>query len=665
MADDRIRFELDLDAEDAKKTLESFKSTLEKLGASDGIKSLGSQVASLGAQLISATAVIYAFKKAFDLTLQGEEIQRIEKQFDSLSESVGVDSAQMRQGIEGAVKGTVDMTDALQSANKAIIELGPNAKKIPELFDLARKAGRTFGGETTDNFEKLSQAVATGNTRLLKNMGIIIDSEKAIRNYAVANNVAVSALSQYGKQQAILNAVLDQGNKKFKDTGDENESLAISLKQLKVVIQDFGEALAVLFNKTFGPTATGVIKNWTNVLKEGADYLRGQFGDGVDAATNKLNGLKQQLLDLQDAKEKIGERGILGKMFGDSAADIDKQIATIKSNIEAARADLQSKMGGGAKKETPEGAGPSADATNIVELNKARIQQIQYEKELLGLQNTNADLRRQTTTDQVAFEAAAVTQRAALEASYNLQIQQLEADRAAGKLANDEQLAAQEYNIREQLAMKLQQLEENQKQQQLMLYENQLRAAKDTAQGIAAGFSYAGAEANKALNDFGRRGTMAFTAINKGAQGFFKGLGEGSEDAGTLMKKFVLGAIADMAESEGQFLLAAGIGTYNPIQIAEGGALIALAGLLRSQAGGGGNATGGASAGGGGAPSTGPSSPNFGPEAPTASDARKKSVSITVQGSYFETAETQRRLVDLLKQENDATDYKFTNIGVR
>jgi hypothetical protein len=42
---------------------------------------------------------------------------------------------------------------------------------------------------------------------------------------------------------------------------------------------------------------------------------------------------------------------------------------------------------------------------------------------------------------------------------------------------------------------------------------------------------------------------------------------------------------------------------------------------------------------------------------------KRKAVTIQIQGSYFETEETRTRLVQMVREASDATDFKILSVG--
>ena len=122
----------------------------------------------------------------------------------------------------------------------------------------------------------------------------------------------------------------------------------------------------------------------------------------------------------------------------------------------------------------------------------------------------------------------------------------------------------------------------------------------------------------------------------------------------------MLNSLADIAEAQGDLLLASAL--VNPLNAAAGAALLVLSGVLRGAAGSAGSSSGvGSSSGGGGGVAT--SATDSGLTTQPALSTPSKAVTIQVQGNYFETDATKRTLMDMIRSETDATDFKYTQIN--
>lgn len=160
MADDTTKVVLDLDNSEFVSKLQESLGLLGDFGGGDSLSPLMEKLASIG-EVTGVLAVGFlAFKTALDLTTEGEKIEQINQSFEKLAESVGLSASTLKNGLLEATKGLVSETDLLQAANQAIVKMGDNAGRIPEIMELARKATTVFGGDLISNFNQLSSALS-------------------------------------------------------------------------------------------------------------------------------------------------------------------------------------------------------------------------------------------------------------------------------------------------------------------------------------------------------------------------------------------------------------------------------------------------------------------------------------------------------------------------
>jgi len=138
--------------------------------------------------------------------------------------------------------GTVDELNAVLNANKAMM-MGIDAKKIPEMMEIARAASRTTGQDVTFMFESIAMGTARESKLILDNLGIIVDAEDAHKKYAKSIGKSASQLTEAERKLAFQNAVMEAGNKIIETTDLSQESLneelqrsAVTWKELKMEI---------------------------------------------------------------------------------------------------------------------------------------------------------------------------------------------------------------------------------------------------------------------------------------------------------------------------------------------------------------------------------------------------------------------------------------------
>lgn len=662
MADDKEKFIFDLDTTDAIKGAEDLRQKILSVGDVKNVAPLLTSLGKIGIAIGIVSAAAVAFKVAMDLTLEGEKILQIGRNFKAIAEDAGQSSESIKSGISSAVGDIVDMEDALLAANKAMLQLGSNSNRIPEMFELARKASYQFGGEITDIFEKISQAAATGNTRQLKSIGLIIDSEKAYRDYAKSIGTVVKALTDEQRQTAITEAILTQGSQKLKNVTTDNDNLTNSLKKLTVAIDSVKDGFALMFEKAFGGVLADLTKKVAELAAAVGDKFTAAYGKGNDALEARLRLLQAERKEeidkrnfLKQSDEEVAQRlagldthyGIIFKRREDEIALLKSQIQHTNELAEMELAHNQAVEAKSAAKDT----GASEEARAI---------RAKFESDLLAMKQSRIAQELRTETEAEAYRNLLLQQRENTEAQYEAKIAEIRIQGELNQTISKSQADQMIVQLEAEKQSKIMELQRATEQAALQGYENQVQAAQTAGQGITAAFAQGAAQAQASLKNYGANGQMVFKTLTSNAANAFRALGDGSKSAGEAMKGFLFGSIADVSEAKGQFLLASGIGTGNGVEIAQGGALIALAGLLRSQADGVSSSVGGVSGGGGGAGSA----PGGMMDKPELEEQKKKSVTVQFNGPYFETEQTKRRLMELIREESDATDFKYDQIGV-
>lgn len=584
--------------------------------ATDGIKGIGdpSNLSGLIGSLKNASLLVgavgaaaLALKASFDIVFEGEQIRQVNKSFENLSKSFGIAGDKLKEGLVAASKGLIDDTDLLKAANKAIVELGDNADQIPKLMDVARKATALFGGDALERFEMLSAAVASGNTRSLKQIGIIIDQDAAIQKYARSVGLTISELSEADKKQAILNETLTQANQKFKDVDESSLKVTNSWKELKVAGKQWVEEVVLGIEKHLGPALESVIKGTTGLLKA----LRGTTSEELDQINKDFN---------------------------------------------EARAKEFAKATGKETEESPEVKKNAGDQAKILERRS------KFEADMLNLrqQRLNAEINLAQSVEEV--DRIRVEQKAAIEEQFNQRALELQGQVNQGKIHQSEadRILNEQWLITN---ANLKNLDKELLDARLRSLDAYQQASISTSDGITRAFQ-AGAQRNAMeLQNFGKLGQSVYSSFQKHAVSSLQQLGAGTKSATDVMKGFFFNMLADQAEQYGQFMMLSGIWPPNPAAIAAGAALIALSGFLRSQAGGA-SAGGGAGAAGAGGASAGGFASTQSPGV-TEEERQKKAVNIVVQGSWFDSGETARRITELVRESADATDFKVSSIGAR
>lgn len=301
-------------------------------------------------------AAIQAFQVPAELIKLNDQVVTVNKSFSILAEQAGVSGSSLKSGLEAAAGGVVDLEDILQTANKALVELGANSARLPEVLTIARQASKAFGVDTLSAFETLNQAIISGQTKQLKSIGIIVDSEAAYRDYALSIGKTVEQLTLAEKQQATLNLVIKEGAESFKNISASSPNLTESLKKLSVAWGDFTESI-LSSNSAIGRVLISTSNLFTSIFANiaKANEASGKLstenaGAKVEVLTKSLEQLNYQL-DI--ASKQSGPGGL-------EAQAIQQKIDLINVELSAAsELQLQNQM---------------AEASNVIAIAKTNAE---------------------------------------------------------------------------------------------------------------------------------------------------------------------------------------------------------------------------------------------------------------------------------------------------
>lgn len=660
MADEKQTFKLDLDT---KEFLEKALGAKSAIGDIADAKSLsGLTEGLLGASKVIGIlgAAAFAFKGALDLTLEAESIQRVNRQFEILAGNVGVSATKLRSDLVKAMRGLADEEDVLLAANRAMVMLGDQTARLGQFMELARKATAVFGGDLVENFEKISSAIGTGNTRALRSLGLFVDSERAVLAYARATNQTASALTEAERRQAIANAVLEKGRETLKGAIEDQVSAGKTIKEIGIGIKDFYENIAELFNRLFGDKIRAVLITFKDALKEVNLAFKETFGEGADRAAAHAERLKGKIAEVEEQLKTLQEQQGTPLSFPVDTAQIDflqTKLQQLKVDLAATQAEIPEEKDSGV-------AAEAAVKISEGEAAKKLAIKTKFEQDLIALRMERLRTDEEMGGNELAFDQLIADQKLLLQQKLQTDIALLDAQVKAGQLVQDETYFARLAELKAINANQLAAIDADYFDRRAKFLEADARMATGVQNAFTKGWKAAGASATKNIADFSNMGRTAFNAFSNHAAGAFMALGSGTKSASEAMKGFLFGALADIAEAQGKIMLAQGF-LGNFAAAAAGAGLMALAGFLRSQASGMTTMISGAGGAGAETPSYGFVSQTPGVDMLDQQAEKKPTREVTIQimGHYLDTEGSRRALMEMIRQETDATAFKYVEIG--
>jgi len=680
MADTKQTFLLDLDIKKFTEEALKAKGSIQEIGNAENLSGLLEGLISVGAGLAVLGTAAFALKTTFDLVFEGEQIKRTNALFEQMADSIGVIGEKFKEDLVGAAKGLADDTDILNAANKAIVTMGDSAKRLPEIMDLARRVTMSFGGDMIERFEQLNYAIASGSQRMLRQNGIMLDTDKVIKDYAKSMGVTTDMLTEAGRKQAILNAALEYGKQRIKEVQGAEDSALTTSQQLKNALKEIGDTIVLAFEKLAGPAVRSFLKGLRDMAREVGFYFKSSFGEGAEKAAadiavlrDKIHLLEEDIKGLEANKGK--KRNFFERLLG--LEDVDVTLAKEKKAL----GEMQSQLAAAEAKEKAEKENTEAEAKKrhenekartqekLVDLDKLREKEYRLREDIMRLKEQAARKDVENASNEEELNRARHERQIIEEQDF--QIKKIELERQANQVKGTlRQLYLTQIDALEQ--EHLEQQREHMRQYNAeygRMLDNQLKMAQSFGDGFSGSARKAYHDAMGGMTQMARLGQTTFNVMkNRGSemfQSFGKAAIDGSQSAADIMKGFFLNALGDIAQRQGELYLAMGLIPGQQEYLAAGAALLALSGVLHALGGSSGASAGSSisDVGGGGGGGGGIGGSDTSGSQAAAQATPQKSVTVQIMGHYFETEQTKTKLMDMIRDATDATDFKYVQIG--
>lgn len=452
---DKVTLEIDIDTKDAAKKANGFVQDLND--------SLGSLVKNYGFVATAAAGVGFAIKEAFDVAREiaavADETNKVNKTFDIIASNAGASGSELRAAFENLNQGILDTEDILKAATTALVNLNLPAQDIAKNFEAARRISVAMGTDTQQAFEAINTAIASGNTRALKQVGIFLDAKSAIENYAQSVGVASKFLTDAQKEAALFNAIQSKINQSFGSVDIATKTTSESFKSFSTAAKDLGEAVAIGLNKIFGPSVQGLLGKFSDGLSLIANQILVRLGSETEKAAASqgiLNEKVERLAYLRNLIQKDG--GIYDNSGARSEIAALESIIKKQTDLKQVQADRaqaeEDRFIKFASKKKQEIVVTEEQIRVQKELSKA---QDEYGQKTLGIQASIIQSALTTATTEQGIEEAKAAKIQQINADLAIKIQeskiaaaQVGLEGTAAQLAQEQALRDQALILREQ-----------------------------------------------------------------------------------------------------------------------------------------------------------------------------------------------------------------------
>ena len=238
------------------------KKAKKDLGGIDGsLKSMGKSALKAGAAFYSVRGLITGLQKSIQLAGQ---FAAVESGFKSLAKQSGF-STQALSKLQRATDGTVSSMELMRQANNAmLLGIADSEDQMAQMFDIAQRLGSALGQDTTFAVESLVTGLGRQSKLMLDNLGIMVDANKANKDYAETLGISANQLTDQQRKQAFVNAAMASANTLVGKLGTESLTVTDHIAQMKAGVEE----LAITFGTEFGPAIVSATGNITKFIKK-------------------------------------------------------------------------------------------------------------------------------------------------------------------------------------------------------------------------------------------------------------------------------------------------------------------------------------------------------------------------------------------------------------
>jgi hypothetical protein len=337
---------------------------------SQGLGGLVSAYAGAAATTFAVTAAFTALQKAaqFDQIIQGT---------NTFSSAFGSSADQVISDIKRITRGQLSIVEAAQASNLAL-SAGFNVDQLTSLTDVATKASRALGRDLQDSFNRVVRGSAKLEPELLDELGIFTRIEPAVEKYAASLNKSASSLTNYERRQAFVNAVIDEGQRKFSVIDTSSETAAQAFSKLSATIVDTALQVGSVIAEVLAPLANYISGNLSATF--------GAFGVLSTLVFSKFNQVSREALT--DATTRITEFSTkLSAGLGSDSQKLAKNLSAV--NEQAGKFNQSLGAGLGTQRAARNELIKTAEATGLnarqnAQLNSILLRSITLEKQKIA-----------------------------------------------------------------------------------------------------------------------------------------------------------------------------------------------------------------------------------------------------------------------------------------
>lgn len=234
---------------------------------SNSTKAFSKMRGEIGGGLVPAYAVlaanVFAVTAAFGALQRAAQVEQLQAGLTALGTASGVAMNAVSRSLQEATGNALSLEEAMRST-ALVISSGFDASTVDDLGRVAKNASIALGRDMGDSIARLTRGAAKLEPELLDELGIMVRLDEATEQYALKIGKTASELTNFEKRQAFMNAVLEEGDRKFKALGDSVD--ANPYDKLSASFQDLTKSGLSLLNLFLTPVVSFLASSTTALV---------------------------------------------------------------------------------------------------------------------------------------------------------------------------------------------------------------------------------------------------------------------------------------------------------------------------------------------------------------------------------------------------------------
>lgn len=219
----------------------------------------------------------------------GGDVIATREVFDGFTQKIGETAQDFLPRLRDATLNTISDLDLMKLTNFALNSgLQVSGEQFEKLAEGAVKLGLATGRDATEGLRRLTFGIIKQERRILDELGIIVDFDKAQRDAADARGQNVKEMTREEKVAVNLQEVLIGVNQRVKNLSLSQIELATAGQRLETRFKNFKDDLAEIFVRS------GAAENVLAVLEDALTGVATFFSDPKQVA-NFFNTMLQGL----------------------------------------------------------------------------------------------------------------------------------------------------------------------------------------------------------------------------------------------------------------------------------------------------------------------------------------------------------------------------------